>query len=300
MTNTANKRIKVITGEPAKLAGNFEFTLSMIEQIRGGAARRMSIEQLTEMISALCKDMPYAAYPIKKTDLGMVFRGRIGRSNELLEKPSEFGYRQPRDVRDYGRCHGPGASMFYCSTDLATVLTELGPEVGDRVHAGRATIKEKHELLVTAIGEIDNIRRYGRPVIGNDESYEMLTDLLGKIKRKDSNDHARIMVTDAFFADFFAQPAQKQHEYRPTSVLADLIFSMPDGFDGLAYPSVEHRGRINYAIRPESFNEHLEWEEFAAMDITKYHGFGFYEWRDCAKATATATDKHGNLVWETN
>ena len=105
------------------------------------------------------------------------------------------------------------------------------------------------------------------------------------------------MVTDAFFADLFAQPARKQHEYRPTSVLADLIFGMPDGFDGLAYPSVEHRGRINYAIRPESFDEHLEWEEFAAMDVTKYHGFGFYEWRESAKATAT--DMNGNLVWET-
>lgn len=297
MTNTTNKRIKVITGEPAKLAGNFAFTLATIEQIRGGAARRMSIEQLTEMISALFKDMPYIGYAIKKTELGNVFRGRIGRSSEILEKPSEFGYRQPRDVEDYGRCHGPGTSMFYCSTDLATVLTELAPEVGDRVHAGRATIKEKHELRVTAIGEIDNIRRYGRPVIGNNESYETLTNLLGKIKRKDSNDHARIMVTDAFFADLFAQPARKQHEYRPTSVLADLIFRMPDGFDGLAYPSVEHRGRINYAIRPESFDEHLEWEEFVAMDVTKYHGFGFYEWRESAKATPT--DKNGNLVWET-
>ena len=296
MTNTANKRIKVMTGEPAKLAGDFGFTLSMIEQIRGGAARRMSIEQLTEMISALFKDMPYIAYAIKNTELGKVFRGRIGRSSELLEKPSEFGYRQPRDVRDYGRCHCPGTSMFYCSTDLATVLTELAPEVGDRVHAVRATIKEKHELRVTAIGEIDNSRRYGRPVIGNNESYETLTNLLGKIKRKDSNDHARIMVTDAFFADLFAQPARKQHEYRPTSVLADLIFRMRDGFDGLAYPSVEHRGRINYAIRPESFDEHLEWEEFAAMDVTKYHGFGIYEWRESAKATAI--DKNGNLVWE--
>lgn len=297
MTNTANKRIKVKTGDPAKLAGGLDFTLAMIEQIRGGAARRLTIEQLTEVISALFKGMPYIGYAIKKTELDMVFRGRIGRSNELLEKPSEFGYRQPRDVKDYGRCHGPGTSMFYCSTNLATVLTELGPEVGDRVHLARATIKEKHELRVTAIGEIDYSRRYNRPVIGNNKSYEVLTDLLGRIKRKDSNDHARILVTDAFFADLFAQPARKQHEYRPTSVLADLIFRMPDGFDGLAYPSVEHRGGINYAIRPESFDEHMELEEFAAIEITKYYGFGLYEWRDCANATAT--DKHGNLVWET-
>jgi len=113
MTDTAKKRIRVITGEPAKLAGNFAFTLATIEQIRGGAARRMSIEQLTEMISALFKDMPYIGYTIKKTELGNVFRGRIGRSSELLEKPFEFGYRSPRDVGDYGRCHGPGTSMFY-------------------------------------------------------------------------------------------------------------------------------------------------------------------------------------------
>ncbi len=297
MTNTANKRIKVTTGDLAKVAGDFDFTLAMIEQIRGGAARRMTIEQLTEVISALFKGMPYIGYAIKKTELDKVFRGRIGRSNELLEKPSEFGYRQPRDVREYGRCHGPGTSMFYCSTNLATVLTELGPEVGDRVHLGRATIKEKHELRVTAIGEIDYSRRYSRPVIGNNKSYEVLTDLLEQIKRKDSNDHARILVSDAFFADLFAQPARKQHEYRPTSVLADLIFRMPDGFDGLAYPSVEHRGRIKYAIRTESFDEHLEWEKFAAIDVTKYHGFGLYEWRDCAKATATV--KNENLVWET-
>ncbi len=297
MTDTANKRIKVIKGELAKVAGDFHFSLAMIEQIRGGAARRMSIENLTELISTLFKGMPYIGYAIKKTELGKVFRGRIGRSSELLEKPSEFGYRQPREVRDYGRCHGPGTSMFYCSTNLETVLTELGPEVGDRVHVGRATIKEEHELRVTAIGEIDYSRRYGRPVIGNNESYETLNDLLGQIKQEQSDYHARILVTDAFFADLFAQPARKQHEYRPTSVLADLIFRMPDGLDGLAYPSVEHRGGINYAIRPESFDEHLEWEEFSAIEVTNYYGFGLYSWRDCANATAT--DKNGNLVWET-
>lgn len=272
-----------------------EYALSMIEQIRGGTARRLPIEALIEMMSALLQGMPYLGYRLKKFDTKF-FRGRKVTPTELPEKSSEIGYRNPNEVREYGRCHQPGTSVFYCSSNVDTVLTELAPEVGERVCVGVASVKESHELTVSAIGEIDSSRRYGRPVIGNQESYRVLNDRLKQIRDKQSDHHMRIMVTDAFFAELFAQPARKQYEYRPTSVLASLLLNSFSLLDGFAYPSVEHRGGINYAIRPHKFDELMEWGEFAAMDVVASFGFGLYGTKIYAKAKTV--DGDGKIAWE--
>jgi hypothetical protein len=282
-------------GELAKqVQGDPQVALAMIEQVRGGAARRIPIEAIKEIMAALLQGMPYVGYKLKKSDTKF-FRGRKVPPTHLPEKSSEIRYRSPDQVKEYGRCHCPGTSMFYCSSNLDTVLAELAPEVGDRVCIGVASVKESRELTVSAIGEIDSSRRYGRPVIGNQESYRMLNETLKQIRAKDNGHHMRILVTDAFFAELFAFPARKQYEYRPTSVLADLLLKSPL-LDGFAYPSVEHRGGINYAIRPRKFDELMEWEEFMVIEVVASFGFGLYQTPMRAKGTNISED--GNISWE--
>ena len=224
-------------------------------------------------MGALILDMPYLGYGLKPNEANF-FRGRRINSSDLLENVSEITYRPPASVHDYGRCHSPGTSMLYSSSNMDTVLAELAPEIGDRVIVGMATIKNAHELMISAIGEIDYSRRYRRPVIGNQEAFHTLDRLLSSIREENSARHTRILVTDAFFADLFAQAARKQYEYRATAVLSKLILS--SGIDGFGYPSVEHRGGVNYAIRPEKFDEHMEWKEFRALDVVHSLGFGLY------------------------
>jgi hypothetical protein len=294
----SGEKVTAATMQPEELAkqvqGDPQVALAMIEQIRGGAARRIPIEALKEIMAALLHGMPYVGYKLKKSDTKF-FRGRRVQPTYLPEKPSEIGHRRPDEVKEYGRCHWPGTSMFYCSSNLDTVLTELAPEVGERICVGAASVKESREIAVSAIGEIDSSRRYGRPVIGNQDSYRLLNQTLKQIRDRDSNHHVRILVTDAFFAELFALPARKQYEYRPTSVLANLLFKSPL-FDGFAYPSVEHRGGINYAIRPEKFDELMEWDEFLAIDVVASFGFGLYG--ASVRARATTVDGNGKIVWE--
>jgi hypothetical protein len=286
---------RIQPGELGKqIQDDAQVALAMIEQIRGGAARRIPIEPLQEIMTALLQGMPYVGYKLKKSDTRF-FRGRKVAPTELLANSSEIGYRRPDQVKEYGRCHCPGTSMFYCSSNLETVLAELAPEIGERVCVGVASVKDSCELTVSAIGEIDSSRRYGRPIIGNQESYQFLNEVLKNIRARQTGQHMRILVTDAFFAELFAQPARKQYEYRPTSVLTDLLLKIPI-LDGFAYPSVEHRGGINYAIRPEKFDELMEWDEFMAIDVVASFGFGIYG--APIQAKATTTDVNGKIDWK--
>lgn len=280
--------------EFSKQMKKFDFALAMIEQLRGGMIRRLQSNEIKRVIAGLFEGMPYVGYSVGAPE--RFFRGRICNTSKLLDKPSEFGYRQPDSVKDYGRCHSPGTSIFYCSSTLETVITELGPEVGDRIHVGMASAKEKSEIHLTAIGEIDYARRYNRPVIGNQEAYKALNKVLVQINRQDPEHHNRVLVIDAFFSDLFALPARKQHEYRPTSALSTLLFQGIAGLDGFGYPSVEHRGGVNYAILPKSFDEKMEWVEFRTLEVVEYVGFGIYGTK--IYATASETDEDGKLIWK--
>lgn len=288
------KEYVVSDQEFSKQIEKFEFALAMIEQLRGGMIRRLQSNEIKRVIVGLFEGMPYLGYSVGAPE--RFFRGRICNASKLLDKPSEFSYRQPDNVKDYGRCHSPATPIFYCSSNLDAVLSELGPEVGDRIHVGMASAKEKSKLLLTSIGEIDYGRRYRRPVIGNQEAYNILYDELSKIKTQNLERYKRVLVIDAFFSDLFALPARKQHEYRSTSALSTLLFQKIAGLDGFGYPSVEHRGGVNYAILPKSFDEKMEWIEFRVLEVVEYLGFGIYGTK--IYATASETDEDEKLIWK--
>ena len=65
--------------------------------------------------------------------------------------------------------------------------------------------------------------------------------------------------------------------------------------DGFVYPSVAHRGGLNFANRPERFDATMEWEGFVAVEITDSLGFGLYGTRKYAEATVV--DDKGEIAW---
>lgn len=274
------------------------FAAAMIEQLRGGSIHRAPLKQVSEMMDALLRGIPYAGYQLSAEFRAM--RGRITKQSEgekLFELSSEFSYRPAQHSHDFGRCHQPGTTIFYGALNLDTVIAEIAPEVGDRVHVGVAKVRAGQQLCVTAIGEIDHVRRYGGPLVGNAETTTLLNQLLDSFPEEQK---VRALLVDAFFADLFSQPAQKQRDYKATSALASLLLEAQaagkEVLDGFYYPSVAHRGGLNVAIRPDKFDALLEWEHFMCFEITDYLGFGLYGRRQIASAMPTPAS--GCINWE--
>ena len=110
----------------------------------------------------------------------------------------------------------------------------------------------------------------------------------------------KALYLDAFMSDLFISPARGNQDYKATSALSDIILSAErDGkriLDGFAYPSVAHRGGMNYAIRGEIFAECMEIDHCMAFEIIDYLGYGIYGRRQYAKSTSIAAD--GSIEWE--
>jgi hypothetical protein len=68
---------------------------------------------------------------------------------------------------------------------------------------------------------------------------------------------ARIVV-DAFLSDAFIAPALGKRDYKLTNALSDIILAdKVNGeqiCEGFAYPSVAHRGGLNFALEGDCFD----------------------------------------------
>lgn len=225
------------------------------------------------------------------------FRGRIENSTDLFENISQMSCRDPVDVKDYGRCHRPSVAVYYGANNLDTVLSELSPEVGDRVHVAVARPKGNAEIVLTAVGEIDHVRRYNRAFIGNEKTLAIIQGLLDNVK---SDSELRKIYLDAFMADLFLSPASRASDYKATSALSELIFSASTGgkpiLDGFAYPSVAHRGGMNFAIQRPAFLAKMNVTHCMAFEIIDLLGYGLYGRKQYAKSKSIASD--GAIEWE--
>ncbi|MFT5756332.1 MAG: hypothetical protein ACI9LM_001045 [Alteromonadaceae bacterium] len=258
---------------------NLQHALAMIEQLKGGMARRSRWSEIRTLVDALLREIPYSGFKIS-SPFSLV-RGRVDNDNKTFKSPQEFSYCPVEYSKTYGRCHRPGSTIFYGANNLNTVLSELSPEVGDTVHIGFADVCAGMEVMCTSIGEIDHIRRFNKPLLGDHESKKVLNNFLLNC---DNDKRIRTLLVDAYFSDAFSTPAHKEKDYKVTSALSDLILEANhDGIkvlDGFSYPSVTHRGGLNFAIMPESFDEKFVWSKFQTLEIINNLGFGLYATRE--------------------
>lgn len=101
-------------------------------------------------------------------------------------------------------------------------------------------------------------------------------------------------------ADLFLSPANHASDYKATSALSDIIFSASnDGkpiLDGFAYPSVAHRGGMNFAVQGAAFLNKMEVAQCMAFEIIDNLGYGIYGRKQYAKSKSIASD--GTIEWE--
>jgi hypothetical protein len=278
---------------------NLQFALSIIEQLKGGLAVRHKWEHLKNLIDHLIISIPYFAYPAKKPFA--LWRGRIDNSVETFNEPKEFSYCPGEKVNSFGRCNRPGKTIFYGGIDIDTVINELNPEIGDRVHIGEASLQTDEKLLLCEVGGIDHMRRFKRSLIGDETAYDLMNKYLQGIANESDEAKARVLLVDAFFADIFSQPQTKDNNYKITSALAEVLLEGANEFGeiakhGFAYPSVSHRGGVNFAITPQYFDEHFEWSQFLVVDITDNLGYGLYAKKVVQQANQL--NESNQILWQ--
>ena len=273
----------------------FQAVLALTEQLTGGSSQRLSWTHIRQILDDLTEGHFWLGYPMPG-EWG-TFRGRIENSTDLFENVSQMSCRDPSDVKDYGRCHRPSIAVYYGANNLDTVFSELSPEVGDRVHVAVSRPKTNAEIVLTAIGEIDHVRRYNRALIGNEETLAIIRGILDNVK---SDSDLRKIFLDAFMADLFLAPASRASDYKATSALSDIIFSASMDerpiLDGFAYPSVAHRGGMNFALHRSAFLAKMEVIHCMAFEIIESLGYGIYGRKQYAKSKSIASD--GAIEWE--
>lgn len=220
-----------------------------VESLRGAELRGLSDREVAKRLGDLLKG--YMSISVNHRDRGLWYRGRkspkAGWANiqEMLYPPS---------TTEYGRANRPGDTVLYASSNIRTVLEEIGAAPGDFVQIVAvfpvSTGTPQSDPKFHMIGEHESTLGGGRSLLGNNRSVQWMEQLLIE---QPAYAHD-LFFLDSFLSEAFRRPAVRSHEYRLTAVYAASVMQ-DEG--GLIYPSVQARGGINVAIHPQTFDAHF-------------------------------------------
>ena len=204
-------------------------------------------------------------------------------------------HRDPSKVKTVGRCHLPGTSVFYAANNLDTSLLEIGLNTKQPC-AVSAIFRLKSGLQTNflSIGEVDHCRRYGHARLLTPGVREMIEEIT---KPLEHYDRLALEYMDAYLADFFGRvpnAVNQKNVYEVTARVAQSFIALRE-VEGLVYPSVRHQGGINFAIKPEVFEEKFEIEKFQLTTPVNSYGYGLADYFE--HASGSNLDERGNFMW---
>jgi hypothetical protein len=288
-----------------KFVSEKEGALNVIEQLRGGVKGRWTYDQIRNFVFALIKperNRVFQTYkiPAISTQIATepvaftVFRARrLESSGEWFKSTNDLGSRAEAETIHFGRCHKPGAPVFYGSLFSETVLSEIEVELGDQIVISEFQIEQ--DIVALPVGELDYFRRSKQTYLGAEieESSKPFEDALEAI---DSN--VIPLLVDAFLADEFIAPAKSNTDYKITSAFADIVFNEfkeNAEVEAIVFPSVAFRGGVNFAIRPETEKKKMKLIDAQIVEITEALGYGIFGHRKLGKLKSIA---NGQLEWQ--
>lgn len=245
-------------------------TQGIVDGLRSNAERKLHWAEIRTRIGTITDGHLFLSGPLPNNL--PLYRGRKLDNEAPFDTIDQLTAREPSSVVSYGRCNNPGNSIFYGSNNLETVFSELGIDVGSRVQVIETRLKPGATVKFTTVGEIDQVRRFGKP-----------SQMLGDGYRKAIEDHwstlsqparMRLNFADAFLAEHFLRAAKWPFEYKVTSAFSDLVFK--EGIEALFYPSVGHRGGWNIAIPKEVYDNNFEVVSSAVYRIFDAPGYGMF------------------------
>jgi|TARA_R110002033_G_scaffold7587_1_gene27490 hypothetical protein len=272
--------------------------LAFIQGLRGGMCDNHTWDESRDRLNELINSeyvyflMKYSLKIESKVNL---FRGRIINDKEinnienLIYKPSE-------KVLEYGRCNIPKQSIYYASNNFDTVLSELSVEINDIVYVLNSEIKNDKKIDFIPVGELDHLRRYGKSLLSDNlEVVSKVKDIMTSIKKKDINNYYVQHLLDAYLSELFFKKAYTKKDYKLTSAFSDIIYKLDSSLDGISYPSVKHRGGINFAIKSETFDEKIKVLAVVKIKIINDLGFGIYTYEVLDKSKSIGLN--GDINW---
>lgn len=225
----------------------------------------------------------------------------LGQPGQLLTNIKEIGIRSPESTSDFGRCHIPGAPVFYAAFNEDTVLNEIKPAIGDLVYLLYCEPVSGAQFKSVTVGEIDHVRRFGTGSIFGETS-PIVRDIKHWLSQVSSEDHYVRIVVDSFLADFIRRPCSSQQDYRSISALAGVLLSLKVDYDGFAeafyYPSVAHRGGINIALSHECYRTKVRPISCKVVYVLNCFGYGVFKTRVVSESIDI--DNEGNITWQPN
>lgn len=271
-------------------------TKQIINELENKTSHLLTWKALKDKIDKLTNGgLMQVGYPMPKGQ--PFFRGRCFKILHLVNNISELLCKPKKSINNYGRCHIPEQQVLYTAFNLDTVLCEISPNIGDIVQvAVLMPDNEYNNLQVTAIGEVDHVRRSERPMIGNTETIKKVRDFIGYNSNTPTEESGIKILIDAYLSNMFRQPANKTNDYnyKLSSALSNIIFENCP-FDGFAYPSVQNLGGLNYAFKHEALDK-MKVDECMAFEITDNLGYGIYGRTQIARSTNI--DPNGNIKWQ--
>ena len=111
----------------------------------------------------------------------------------------------------------------------------------------------------------------------------------------DTDTAQAVRLVDAFFSDRFSRVGKS--EYKLTNLIASEFLST-QVIDGIIYPSVEHLGTYNYAIKPDSFDEKFDIVHVQGQAILRTYGYGIFQ--NLFYADSVDIKDNGTIIWKNN
>lgn len=237
---------RMIDSDLAELIKEPETVLDMVSKKISEFNSLDSSELSDEYINRTINELSYIYFslPYKLGTGSCLWRARKSSNRLLLSHTDELKY-PPSNVVDYGRANTVGASVFYAATSAETAFTECRLKEGDYFHSARYELKADKDIYLHRFGDLDSLRRNSQTVFNKPYYNEAYAYALSKLKPKVK---LAVQLVDAFFVDRLSRKGNMD-EYRVSSRIVNELLSVSN-ISGIIYPSVEHSGGYNYAIKP--------------------------------------------------
>jgi hypothetical protein len=232
----------------------------------------------------------YALLPLTLSKKGFdVWRVRESSEGELFSAFSDAGP-PPPECAGAGRANSGGTSVFYCGSSPETCFAESRLSEGNFFHLYRYELIEGEQLSLVMIGDLDSIRRTGHSIMRSpivERGYSnILSSLSGRVR-------LAMQLVDAFLFDQIGRKGDP-YQYRVTQIIFDAV-SSGLGVDGVMYPSVEHAGGFNYALKTHAYQNKVSVSEANAQLVKKSYGYGAY--RCCRFGPAELNHDKAQIIW---
>lgn len=242
-----------------------------------------------EYIKTFSKINPlYKGFPITTSQLRMI-RTRATPKHTDYENIKQLGA-PPTHKSPLQRCNFNQQPILYAANSLDTSFLEVNFENDPCATSVVFKLRENSQLNLITIGELDHFRRYNRPMIEANGLTESINELNCSLNEYDL---LATQYVDSYIAEIFRSEGTSVI-YELTSRISNCLFATGH-VDGIAYPSVKHRGGINYAILPKSFDEKFMAQECITTTPVKTIGYGLFEYK--VHERSSSVDESGNINW---